>query len=331
MKPLKIIGIVLLVLVLIVGVGGMLLPSQCKVSREIQINAPGYIVFTEVNTLRNWNHWSPWHNLDPNAKNVYSGPAEGVGSTHDWDSENPDVGKGSMKIVSSEPYSSVGIELNFMEQGVANSSFQFDESEGGYKVVWNFESDMGMNPIARWIGVLMMDKWLGKDFESGLSKLKEYSESRPKLTVESRSREAMDYIGIKATVSEAEFGQVIGTLYGRLMEFVGKNNLQVTGAPFAQVFSYSPEKIEMEACIPVSKAAKSEGDIVAGRMEAGTNAEADYYGKYEETGAAHYAIDYYLHSQNKQPAGAPYEVYVTDPGSEPDTAKWLTKVCYPLD
>lgn len=331
MKALKVIGIVLVIIILIVGVGGMLLPSQCKVSREIQINAPVSVIFPEVNTLRSWNHWSPWHNLDPNAKNEYTGPAEGVGSMHSWDSDNPDVGKGTMKIVASEPYASIGIELNFMEQGVANSSFDFQAAEGGNKVIWNFESDMGMNPIARWIGVLMMDKWLGKDFEFGLSKLKEYCEARPALSVESRPREAMDFIGIKATVTEAEIGNTLGALYGRLMEFAGSKKLQVVGAPFAIVFSYSPDKVEMEACLPINKTVASEGEIQSGRMEAGNNAEVDYYGKYEESGYAHYAVDHWMHTQGKQPAGPPYEVYVTDPGAEPDTAKWLTKVCYPLD
>ncbi|MCX8952648.1 hypothetical protein OU790_04290 [Ruegeria sp. NA] len=34
-----------------------------------------------------------------------------------------------------------------------------------------FESDLGLNPMSRWME-LMMDKWVGGDYERGLNNLK---------------------------------------------------------------------------------------------------------------------------------------------------------------
>lgn len=331
MKALKTIGIILMALIAIVGIGGMLLPAHVTVSRNMAIKAPAYVIFPELNDLHNWANWSPWQQKDPNSKITYNGAPYGPGAEQSWDSENPEVGKGSMKITGTEENRKVVVELNFMENGLASSSFDLEPGTDGTLVTWTFESDMGMNPIARWVGFLMMDKWLGQDFDAGLSNLKSVAEAKPVLAVQVRPRTAQDYIGIKATVSEAEIGNTLGTLYGQMMEYAGKNRLQISGAPFAIVYSYSPERIEMEACLPVSKPASASGDIQPGRLEAGNNAEVDYYGKYEGSGVGHYAIDEWMKKENKQPGGAPYEVYETDPMSEPDTSKWLTRICYPLD
>jgi hypothetical protein len=38
-------------------------------------------------------------------------------------------------------------------------------------VTWMLDTDMGAGPIGRWMG-LMMDKWVGGDYETGLQNLK---------------------------------------------------------------------------------------------------------------------------------------------------------------
>jgi len=43
-------------------------------------------------------------------------------------------------------------------------------------VKWGFATDMGMNPIARWMG-LMMDRWVGADYQKGLARLKDLVEA----------------------------------------------------------------------------------------------------------------------------------------------------------
>ena len=60
--------------------------------------------------------------------------------------------------------------------GSANAKFVLAAKNGGTEVEWGFVSDMGMNPIGRWMG-LMMDSWIGADYERGLSKLKEIAEA----------------------------------------------------------------------------------------------------------------------------------------------------------
>jgi hypothetical protein len=42
----------------------------------------------------------------------------------------------------------------------------------GTRVTWGLDSDMGNNPIGRWMG-LMLDGFVGADYERGLEQLRQ--------------------------------------------------------------------------------------------------------------------------------------------------------------
>ena len=45
----------------------------------------------------------------------------------------------------------------------------------GTRVTWGFTSNLGSNPVMRWMG-LMFDRWIGPDYEQGLANLKKVAE-----------------------------------------------------------------------------------------------------------------------------------------------------------
>ena len=86
---------------------------------------------------------------------------------------------------------------------------------------------------------------------------------------------------------------------------------------------------DMAVAIPVATAVEIKGGSVA-EIAAGKAAVIDYYGAYEGSGEAHFAMDDYLKEFGLTAGGPVIEEYITDPMTEPDTAKWLTKIIYPL-
>ena len=64
------------------------------------------------------------------------------------------------------------------EVGIGNGEWAFKQENGVTQVCWSFMGDLGYNPVARWIG-LMMDSMLGPQLETGLSNIKEYLENLP--------------------------------------------------------------------------------------------------------------------------------------------------------
>lgn len=93
--------------VLAVGVAGLcgvaaMQPDDFHVERSAEINAPAAAVFTQVNDLEKWQGWSPWVELDPNAKNEFSATKVGKDASMSWDG-NSQVGKGTLTITDSVP------------------------------------------------------------------------------------------------------------------------------------------------------------------------------------------------------------------------------------
>ena len=55
--------------------------------------------------------------------------------------------------------------------GEALSTMRLEPVDAGTRVTWRIDMDLGMNPLNRWIG-LMVDDWVGADHARGLGRLK---------------------------------------------------------------------------------------------------------------------------------------------------------------
>lgn len=178
MKTLKIIGITLVGIIILAVLIAYLLPRHIHVERSAVITASPEVVFEQVNVLKNWEKWSPWHRIDPKMEIIYSGPEAGAGAAYAWSSTDPSAGQGKLTITESIPYSLIITEIDFMERGTAASQYTFKPAEDGTLLTWSMDTDMGNNPVARYFG-LFMNKLLGKDFEKGLQNIQEVVNSIP--------------------------------------------------------------------------------------------------------------------------------------------------------
>ncbi|MGD1908463.1 MAG: SRPBCC family protein [Leptolyngbyaceae cyanobacterium] len=175
----KSIGVLVGLIVFIVG-AGFILPSQVHVERGITIDASTEQVYDLVSNFQNWEGWSPWANLDPDAEMTITG--SGLGQTMTWASEDPQVGQGSQAIVDLEPPYRIKTHLDFGAQGMADAAFDLTPTDEGTHVVWSLDTDMRegvpflQQPISTYFGFLM-DGMVGTDYETGLQNLKALAES----------------------------------------------------------------------------------------------------------------------------------------------------------
>src|ERR1043165_6614153 len=177
MKILKKILIGLVVILAICSIISLFLPFTIKVERSITINAPHDVVFGQINTMKNWKSWSYWDSIDPNMKSEYSGPESGVGAKHSWQSEHKDVQHGSLTIITSKP-DSIITELAFADMPPSIGVWVLKDTTGGVIVTTYMNMDMGF--FFNFLPGIMMDGWLGADFEKSLANLKKVSEAMPK-------------------------------------------------------------------------------------------------------------------------------------------------------
>lgn len=171
MRWIRRILITLIMLIVALVAVAFVLPREAVVARSITIDATPEAVFPHVNSMKNTEAWSPWMGRDPNIQISYEGPEMGEGNKLIWASEHPQVGNGTQTITASVENERVETALDFGSMGTADAYFDLKSVEGGTEITWGFSTDAGMNPMARWMG-LMMDKWVGADYEAGLSNLK---------------------------------------------------------------------------------------------------------------------------------------------------------------
>ncbi|MBT3421728.1 MAG: hypothetical protein HOG05_11415 [Bacteroidetes bacterium] len=336
MKALKWIGIVLILLIAILFVVSLFLPSDYYTEKSKVIDAPTWSVFEEVADYNNWPKWDPWNAADTNMQSTVVGEM-GVGQVRSWVSESQ--GNGSM-----ETLELVENELSkgkLMFEGMDNHAFNkfvLEEVEGGTKATWSIEGDVGFNPIARY-WMLLAKGQMKKSFENGLNNLQALCEAKPKekavvVTVETKDFEGINYIGIKHALTDKNtFGQVMGQDFQVMMAFMAIHKIEMVGVPFSRYLQWSDkdgDTIIFESCLPVADIGKGDENVYFGQIEASKVAAAMHFGAYEKIGPVYYAIEDYIAENALEIIGGPWEVYLTDPGKEPDPSKWMTEVYYPI-
>jgi hypothetical protein len=150
-------------------------PPTYHVERTTTIAAAPEKIHLLVDDFHNWQQWSPWAGLDPKMKVSYSGAPSGPGAIYEWQG-NRKVGKGRMEILAAQP-TETSIKLDFLApfESHTESSFLLQPQGATTRVTWTLD---GPNTFtSKLMGVFVsMDKMVGRDFETGLAKLKATAE-----------------------------------------------------------------------------------------------------------------------------------------------------------
>jgi effector-binding domain-containing protein len=305
-------GVILLILVIT-----FFLPSKVHVERTGIVKSSPETAFQLINNLQDWTQWSPWHRLDPNMKITYGPSKEGKGSYYEWTSEHDQVGNGKMTIAETKPVEYIKTEMNFMENGVATGEFFLRPVEGGTEVKWTMDSDMGMNPIGKLMG-LFMDKWVGGDYERGLHYLDSVSQlqkpAATKMELEMGRVESLKLMLVKGTATEAEVGKTLEGIFGRLGELAVKEGIAITGVPVAIYEDPSNGTYAFEAGFPISsKPSKAlPADVIYKETPASEAAICHFKGNPKSTPEAYQKMIGLIKEKGKAMAASPMEKYLSD-------------------
>jgi len=335
MKALKIIGIILLVIIVLIVILGLVAPKEYLVERTILINAPQALVFDQVKYFKNQNKWSPWKELDPAMTTSIEGKDGEVGAVYKWTGDLKKSGIGEMINTGIKEGEETTYHLKFIEPmaSEADGYTRLTLEEGGVKVAWGFT---GKSPFPWNVMTLFMnmDKMLGKDFERGLQILKDLCEKEAemmaKYQVQIVDYPAKSFAGIQQTVAFAEIHNFFMQSFDKIGQAVKANRkCKVMGAPAGLYYSWDETAMtaDMAAAFPI-KGAITNDEIKMIEVPAGKAAMVEYIGPYSQSMAAYQALDYYLKSNNLTHKLPIIEEYMTDPMTEPDSAKWLTYIYY---
>lgn len=339
MRFIKIFLIVVILILAGFSIWNATLPETYDFNRSVTIDAPAERIFEQVNDVEKWVNWSPWAAMDKTAEFTYDEQTTGSGASYSWSGDT--VGSGTLTIIESTPFSSIKTRLEFTEPNQVTSSgyWIFEEDNGQTKVTWGNTGSLPF--LMRFIGA-MMDRQLGETFQDGLNNLKALVEN----TSQSEENEEPQHGQID--IVDVNGGMYVGKRYTNLpwseMEAAYSNGWQeiynvlgmeakkITGPPFGSFVTWNEDEqlTTMIVGVPVETDIAISEPLEKGQMYSGKAIRYTHFGAYELTGEGHMAVEQYFIDNDLTYNGEPWESYVTDPGAEPDTSKWLTYIYYPV-
>jgi effector-binding domain-containing protein len=356
-----VIGLAALV-ALLVGVA-VLLPATVQVERSAVIKASAEEVFVVINDLTRFKEWASWSETDPGMTITLSGPPMGAGASLSWRSDA--FGSGTLEITESTPFKVVATRLDFGSSGGGKGTLSLAPVDGGTKVTWVFETKLGFNPVERYMG-LMMDTWVGADYERSLARLKalvepvalagapgdasdeSFSALAPDIMtlpdadpakgpeiVTVTARTVIRTRGSAALADDTALSAALGEAYGKILSFAEQNGLEAGGgAPQAVTLSNENGIWNFEASMPL--AAVPEGELVAiegvsiGKSYAGRAIKVTHKGSYSTLNQAYERLRAFARENKLKEKGVIWEEYVGDPAQMEDDAL-LTNVYIAID
>ena len=307
-------------------------PSKIKVERSTDINANADMIRAKIIDLKFFHEsWSPWTEKDPNMKVTYKGETGQVENSMSWESNVKEVGIGSMTYKYTHG-DTIMESLYFEGHGEAQIYHVVTANGEGSKVTWIMQNDVPF--YIRFMMLFMnIDKMVGPDFEKGLNKLKVAMESMPAQTatnyeIKELNWDAKTFYGVKENLSFDKMAAFFSKSYGKIGEAMGKAKTQPIGMPKAIYFTFDEKTMmtDVAAVMEVANGTKLNG-VEKFETPAGKVLLIEYFGAYDKSANAHYAMDAYMKEKGLTQSLV-LEEYANDPMTEKDTAKWQTNIFY---
>lgn len=132
-------------------------------------------------------------------------------------------------------------------------------------------------------------------------------------------------------VAPSELGAKLAEVFPAVLRYTQAHGARVAGMPFSRYHGHDEARgvFEIEAGLPIDGPCAGDPAILATELPGGRAAKLVHVGPYDTLGESHDRLRAWV-AAHHEARGAAWEVYVTDPGAEPDPAKWRTEIFLPI-
>lgn len=333
MKTLKVFLFILLGAVALILIVAAFLPSERSFSQSIEIERTPRVIFSQINSLQNWEPWSPFQEEDPNMTSEFFGPESGVGNRQVWKSKKQ--GDGNMEIIESINEHKVVFALDLGSGSVNETLFILERGKDNVVVTWETTIKGLGYPFWR-ILMTIFSSSMEKTFKRGLENLKIHVEALP-IDCKSGDVEVVEIpsrnvLAISGRATSETIEAFLGQAYGNLFAAIAANKLQLVGPPFA-IYEGDETTIEwgLTAALPVKRLPAKLPDGIQKIALPATKAVAIMHsGAYQTANDSYYKILDFIAENNFQISGDSWEEYITDPAEVTDPLQIQTKIFFPV-
>jgi effector-binding domain-containing protein len=147
--------------------------------------------------------------------------------------------------------------------------------------------------------------------------------------IETRTLRERTTAVVLASLPAAGLSDWLPGAYQEVVGYLGRVGVAPSGPPFAR-YTFHDDLVEVEAGFPVTRPVVGEGRVVPSSLPGGPAAVTTHFGTYEGLEAAYEAVSTWLKEHGHEASGPHWEVYYTDPRTQPDRALWRTDLVTPL-
>lgn len=151
-----------------------------------------------------------------------------------------------------------------------------------------------------------------------------------KYSISERALSPQPVLVARRRVKRAEIAKALGGLLGAVFVHAQRAGAAIVGQPFTRYLEWGPAMFSIESGLPIATAVEGEGDVLAETLPGGRAAVTTHVGPYDKLFDAHAAVQLWIEESAHRVAGAPWEVYVTDPADHPDPKDWRTDIFWPI-
>lgn len=310
-------------------------PKNLEVSISDKIEGTDLMIFNQINDFNNWQNWSPWSESDSTLEIRLGKKSIGLDATYMWSSQNRE---GRISII--ESISSKYIKTKYTVTDSDEASLGIWEieslSKNKTKLSLNFKSLKTIPFFARGYRLVTGSKFrLKQSLEYSLEQIKSIVEKQYNENIYNgykvNNLEIGDkhYLIKRSIVDKDKAQQFYAQNLGVLFQMLQKESIEMNGMPCGIYFDRNNlnNKFDMAAGIPTKNEIAFDG-ISNLNLSSAEVLQLDYYGNYNNIDKAHLALQNYVNDNGLFINPPIIEEYITDPTTEKDSNKWLTKITY---
>ena len=136
---------------------------------------------------------------------------------------------------------------------------------------------------------------------------------------------------VRATMAVSELPSFFGRALGAVAAAAAGQGLELLGEPFAFYPGAPTDVVEVAAGFPVSSAVEPADDVVPLELPGGRAATTIHVGPYDSMDKTYAAMHTWMAGRGLTPADHMWEVYLSDPSTEPDPSTWRTQIVWPVN
>jgi len=235
--------------------------------------------------------------------------------------------------VTDKAFSSIFITIKNDNLDTKSSLTFIPVSTDSTKLDWEIQLPTSLNPIKR-VQTYLFTRSLQKDIPGLLNNIKSYYSSTANLYDIDIRREIVDDSTMISTFDSTRgypSTKKIYSLVNKLREYIGKQQAVATDSPMLNTFSRDNRIFFTRVAFPTNKTLPSKGNIVFRKMLHGGNIlTAVITGPPNKTDSALTTMENYLSDYEMVSPAIPYYSLETNRLAESDSAKWITKIYYPV-